>query len=152
METIHYRQALASDIPQIQFVRHAVKENTLSDPSLVPDSDVEDYINNRGRGWVAEEEGRILGFSIVSVKDNNVWALFLLPEEEGKGIGQKLQELMMDWYFSQTDRDVWLSTSPCTRAASFYRKAGWRETGIYGKGEIKMEMTKGEWEQGKALS
>ena len=129
-----------------------MKENTLSDPSLVPDSDVLDYISNRGRGWVAEMEGRILGFSIVSVNDTNVWALFLLPEEEGKGIGQKLHELMLDWYFSQTDRDIWLSTSPGTRAASFYRLAGWRETGTYGKGEIKFEMTKAEWELRKAVS
>ncbi len=147
-----FRIATTEDIPQIQFVRHAVKENTLSDPSLVPDSDVDDYINHRGRGWVAEEDGRILGFSIVSLKDNNVWALFLLPEEEGKGIGQKLHELMMDWYFSQTDSVIWLSTSPGTRAAGFYRRAGWRETGTYGKGEIKFEMTSTEWEQGKALS
>ena len=147
-----FRIATTEDIPQIQFVRHAVKENTLSDPSLVPDSDVDDYINLRGRGWVAEEDGRILGFSIVSLKDNNVWALFLLPEEEGKGIGQKLHELMMDWYFSQTDSVIWLSTSPGTRAAGFYRRAGWRETGTYGKGEIKFEMTSTEWEQGRALS
>ncbi len=152
MASIHYRQAIASDIPQIQFVRHAVKENTLSDPLLVPNNYVDDYINNRGRGWVAEMEGRILGFSIVSVKDTNVWALFLLPEDEGKGIGQKLHELMLDWYFSQTDRDIWLSTSPGTRAASFYRRAGWRETGTYGKGEIKFEMTKAEWELRKAVS
>jgi hypothetical protein len=40
---------------------------------------------------------------------------------------------------------VWLSTSPGTRAEEFYRKAGWRENGIYGKREIKFEMTKQEW-------
>jgi hypothetical protein len=41
--------------------------------------------------------------------------------------------------------NVWLSTSPGTRAEQFYRKAGWKETGIYGKGEIKFEMTKEEF-------
>ena len=45
-----FREAQVSDIPQIQFVRNAVKENRLSDPSLVPDQDVEEYISNRGRG------------------------------------------------------------------------------------------------------
>ncbi len=145
METINYRQAKTADIPQIQFVRHAVKENTLSDPSLVPDSDVEDYISRRGRGWVAEAEGRILGFAIVSVIDRNVWALFILPDCEGMGIGRQLHDIMMDWYFAQTDMDIWLSTSPGTRAATFYRKAGWRENGNYGKGEIKFEITTNEW-------
>jgi len=48
------RQATAADIPQIQYVRNAVKENQLSDPALVPDGDVEDYLNRRGRGWVYE--------------------------------------------------------------------------------------------------
>jgi hypothetical protein len=52
---------------------------------------------------------------------------------------------MMNWYFSQTDKTVWLGTSPKTRAEFFYRNKGWKETGIHGKGEIKFEMTKDEW-------
>ena len=118
------RQALISDIPQIQIVRNAVKENTLSDPGLVPDQDVEDYINRRGRGWVWEEAGRIVGFSIVSVSDQNVWALFVEPGHDKKGIGRALHDEMMNWYFKQTDQNIWLSTSPGTRAEGFYRKAG----------------------------
>jgi len=125
------RQAFVNDIPQIQFVRNAVKENTLSDPGLVPDADVEDYILRRGRGWVWEEAGRIIGFSIVSVSDQNVWALFVEPGQDKKGIGRALHDTMMDWYFSQTDQPIWLSTSPGTRAEGFYRKAGWQETGLY---------------------
>jgi hypothetical protein len=52
---------------------------------------------------------------------------------------------MLNWYFSQTDKTVWLGTAPKTRAELFYRKAGWREAGTHGKGEIKFEMTKNEW-------
>lgn len=140
-----FRQATNKDIPQIQRVRNAVKENMLSDPLLVPDRDVEDYINRRGRGWVCEVENMIVGFSIVSVLDNNVWALFIQPGFEGKGIGQRLHDDMMNWYFEQTDKTIWLSTSPGTRAESFYRRAGWTENGVYGKGEIKFEMSKTEW-------
>lgn len=143
---MNFRQAVAADIPQIQVVRNAVKENMLSDPSLVPDKDVEDYILNRGRGWVCEENGQVLGFSIVSVRDHNVWALFVLPWFEKLGIGRRLHDEMMDWYFKQTTDDIWLSTAPGTRAEGFYRKAGWRETGVYGKGETKFEMTKTEWQ------
>lgn len=143
---MNFREALVTDIPQIQLVRNAVKENMLSDPLLVPDADVEDYILRRGRGWVCEAEGQVLGFSIVSVKDHNVWALFVLPGFEKMGIGLRLYDEMMNWYFQQTAEDIWLSTSPGTRAEAFYRKAGWRETGLYGKGEIKFEMTKMEWQ------
>lgn len=139
------REAQVSDIPQIQIVRNAVKENMLSDPALVPDKAVEDYITHRGKGWVSEDGSVITGFSIVSVTDNNVWALFMDPSYEGKGAGKKLHDVMMDWYFQQTDKTIWLSTSPGTRAETFYRKAGWTETGLYGKGEIKFEMTAEAW-------
>lgn len=139
------REAINSDIKQIQVVRNAVKENQLSDPALVPDEDVEDYITNRGKGWVAIIDEVIVGFSIVSVVDKNVWALFLLPEVENKGIGKQLHQVMMDWYFEQTQETIWLSTTPGTRADTFYRMQGWKETGVYGKGEIKFEMTKEDW-------
>src|SRR5262249_50106958 len=130
------RQALKADIPQIQVVRHSVKENTLSNPALVPDSDVEDYIYNRGKGWVCEVDDRIVGFAIVSVADHNVWALFVEPGHDRKGIGRKLHDEMMNWYFGQTNATIWLGTAPNTRAEAFYRKAGWREAGLHGKGEI----------------
>jgi GNAT superfamily N-acetyltransferase len=146
-----FREALVTDIPQIQRVRHSVKENILSNPALVPDNDVEDYICNRGRGWVAEEDGFIIGFAIVSVTDKNVWALFLIPDFEKKGAGRKLHKLMLDWYFTQTNETIWLSTTPGTRAEAFYRKAGWMEAGNYGKGEIKFEMTFEQWARNNTL-
>lgn len=140
-----FRVAEIKDIPQIQVVRNLVKENRLSDPALVPDSDVHDYITRRGRGWVCEINEQIVGFAIADLVDNNIWALFIHPGFEKLGIGKKLHDEMMSWYFLQTDKTVWLGTSPKTRAESFYRKAGWKEKGIHGKGEIKFEMTKNEW-------
>jgi GNAT superfamily N-acetyltransferase len=146
-----FRQALTADIPGIQLVRNAVKENTLSDPALVPDADVEDYITRRGKGWVCEAGDRIVGFSIVSVPDRNVWALFIQPGYEKQGIGRRLHDEMLDWYFSQTSETLWLGTSPGTRAEGFYRRAGWNEAGLHGK-EIKFEMTKQAWENRGSLT
>jgi GNAT superfamily N-acetyltransferase len=142
-----FREAQLKDIPQIQLVRHAVKENILSNPALVTDKDVEEYITRRGRGWVCETDGHIVGFAIADLQDNNIWALFIHPDHEGKEIGKKLHHLMLDWYFIQTQLPVWLSTSPGTRAEKFYRRAGWREAGVHGKGEIKFEMTADEWKR-----
>ncbi len=139
------REALLTDIQEIQVVRNAVRENRLSDPALVPDKDVEEYLFHRGKGWVCEEEGRIVGFSIVDLLANNVWALFILPEYEKKGIGRCLHDMMIDWYFARTDQAIWLSTSPKTRAEGFYRNASWEETGVYGKGETKFQMTALRW-------
>jgi GNAT superfamily N-acetyltransferase len=139
------RAARIDDIRQIQFVRNAVLENRLSDPSLVTDKDCEAFLFERGKGWVCEIDNGIVGFAIVDMQDNNVWALFLRPEFEKQGIGRKLHDTMLEWYFSQTKNKVWLGTAPNTRADMFYRKSGWIQVGAHGKGEIKFEMTFENW-------
>jgi hypothetical protein len=48
---------------------------------------------------------------------------------------------MINWYFTQTKTTVWLGTALNTRAEMFYRKSGWIETGVHGKGEVKYEMS-----------
>ena len=140
-----FRVAEISDIKQIQSVRHSVKENVLSNPALVTDADCEEFLTKRGRGWVCEIDRRIVGFAIADLKENNIWALFVHPDFEGKGVGGKLHEMMLDWYFSQSRENVWLGTSPKTKAEKFYRKYGWREAGMQGKNEIKFEMTFDEY-------
>jgi len=142
---MNFREAIISDIPQIQIVRNSVKENVLSNPALVTDKDCEVYITQRGKGWVCESNKKIAGFSIADLKAHNIWALFVKPEYERMGIGKQLHQLMLDWYFSQTKEKVWLSTDPHSRAALFYRNAGWKETGVYGNGEIKFEMDYEDW-------
>lgn len=142
-----YREATVSDIPQIQVVRHTVKENTLSDPALVTDKDCETFLTVRGKGWVCYKDDLLVGFAIADLKDHNIWALFMRPEFENKGIGKQLHRLMLDWYFSQTKETVWLGTAPETRAETFYRMQGWTQTGMHGKGEVKFEMTYEEWKK-----
>lgn len=144
---LQYRIANLDDIPGIQVVRHAVKENRLSDPALVPDSDVEDYILRRGRGWVCSHDNTIVAFAIVSITDNNVWALFVDPAFEKMGIGARLHSDMMNWYFESTDKKIWLSTAPGTRAEGFYRLKGWKDKGFTKSGELFFEMESADWDQ-----
>jgi GNAT superfamily N-acetyltransferase len=146
---MHIRIATSADIARIQVIRHLVKENILSDPALVTDQDVYDYLTRRGQGWVAEVDGRIVGFAIVDFQDHNVWALFLDPHYERRGIGRRLHDTLLDAYFQQTDEAIWLGTEPGTRAEGFYRAAGWKEIGLYGKGEVKFEMTHSAWQHSK---
>ncbi len=143
--SIIFREALEGDIPQMQVLRHAVKENILSDPGLVTDNDCLEYITVRGKGWVSESNGRLTGFAIVDLQDHNIWALFVHPDFENQGIGRRLHHLMLDWYFKQTTRPVWLGTAPNTRAEGFYAKMGWTRKGLHGTREIKFEMTRDEW-------
>ena len=145
MDNINYREAVIADVPQIQVVRNAVKENVLSNPALITNDAVVDFIKNRGKGWVAEKNGIVIGFAIVDVLENNIWALFILPEQENKGIGKTLHKLMMHWYFTQTKKTVWLSTEANTRARQFYSLQGWQQVGLYGKNEIKFEMNEADF-------
>ena len=46
-----FRKATVQDIPLMQVVRNSVKENMLSDPLLVTNADVKEYITKRGKGW-----------------------------------------------------------------------------------------------------
>jgi GNAT superfamily N-acetyltransferase len=140
MKTI-FREATIQDIPQIQKVRNAVKENMLSNPALVSDKDCEEFMFERGKGWVCEIDQKIVGFSIADLKENNIWALFVDPAFEKQGIGKKLHDLMIHWYFTQTQQTVWLGTAPNTRAEKFYLHCGWKNVGVVNKGEVKFEMS-----------
>lgn len=136
-----FREASIADIPQIQIVRHAVKENRLSNPALVTDANCEDYIMRRGKGWVCIDNDIVVGFSIADRVDHNVWALFVHPDFEKQGIGRRLHDLLLDWYFSQTKETIWLSTDPNTRAFEFYNRVGWKQNGFQKNGEARFEMT-----------
>ncbi|WP_017258151.1 GNAT family N-acetyltransferase [Pedobacter arcticus] len=139
------REAKTEDIKQIQIIRNSVNQNTLSNPNLVTDVDCENFITVKGKGWVSEIDSQIVGFAIVDLKENNIWALFLHPKFEGKGIGKQLHKTMLDWYFTQTKATVWLGTEFDTRAEQFYSKAGWTKVGTNGQKEIKFEMTYEAW-------
>ncbi len=140
------REAKIEDIKQIQVVRNSVKENMLSSPDLVSDKDCSEFLFKRGKGWVCQIENRVIGFAIADLQANNIWALFLLPEFEGRGIGRRLQNIMLDWYFSTGKEHVWLGTAPGTKAEQFYTKTGWIKSGMHGSKEVKFEMSRTNWE------
>ena len=142
-----FRFANIGDIPRMELIRNSVFENKLSDPSRVTGKDYEEFITKRGKGWVCEINNEIVGFAIADLKEDNIWALFIFPGFEHRGIGIALHRLMLDWYFSTGKKKVWLGTGSETRAEKFYRKAGWTEAGVQPNGEINFEMTKDDWEE-----
>lgn len=142
-----FREAQIADIPQLSRVRLSVQENRLSDPNKVTVHDYINYLTQRGKGWACEVNGAIVGFGIVDRLGHSIWALFVQPEFAGLGIGKQLHEVMLTWYFAQASEPIWLSTAPGTRAAEFYRRQGWQHTGLTKSGEIRFEMTVGEWRE-----
>jgi GNAT superfamily N-acetyltransferase len=137
----YVREATPADIGVMHTIRCSVKENILSDPAKITEADYRAYITERGKGWVAETDGEVWGFAIADLDDRNVWALFVHPVHEKKGVGKSLHEMMLHWYFSQTHDTLWLSTSPGTRAETFYRAKGWKEAGTFNDDETRFEMS-----------
>ena len=136
---MQYRIATISDWSTMHQVRMSVRENILSDPTKVTVADFQVILNTGGKAWVCEVNKQVVGFCILDFEKQNVWALFLLPEFEGKGIGKKLHDNMIEWAGDKGMEYLWLSTDPGTRAAGFYRKKGWKEVGLMQNGELKFE-------------
>lgn len=138
MLPVNVREAVATDMPGLWEVRYAVTENTLT-PGRITDAELRASIEDTGRGWVVEEAGVILGFAIGLAASGNVWALFVRPEAQGRGIGSALHDAMISWFALQPVRMLWLTTGADTKARRFYESRGWRCVGDAGKGEVRYE-------------
>ena len=136
------RKARVGDVPAMNHLRLQVRENVLSDPCRITEAMTRQAITAEGRGWVWEENGEILGFSIARDADPSIWALFVLPGHEGRGIGGALHDAAVDWLWSRGAARIWLSTDPATRAERFYRDRGWRETAVLPSGEVRLELVR----------
>jgi GNAT superfamily N-acetyltransferase len=137
------RPAVASDVEAMNALRLRVKENILSRPKWLTAERTLAAISETGRGWVWEDHGRIVGFSVADGLEHNIWALFVEPGFEGRGIGRQLLDAAVNWLWSQSSHDIWLSTGPGTRAESVYRAAGWRDVARLDSGEIRFELSPG---------
>ena len=133
------RLATVADIAAMHEVRMSVRENQLSNPRSIGPEDYRDMLEERGRGWVYEIEGTIVGLAVADHSRRNIWALFVAPGFEGRGIGRALHDAMVEWLFEKSREPVWLGTEPNTRAERFYTAAGWRRAGVQPNGEVRFE-------------
>ncbi len=132
--------ATASDISEIHRVRASVRENTLPDYSVITHESICEHLDRLGRGWVYEHKDRVVGIAIVNRVEASIWALFVEPEFEGRGIGRALHDTMIAWLRSEGIRSVTLGTDPRTRAARFYEEAGWQFRELDSSGEAIYEL------------
>jgi GNAT superfamily N-acetyltransferase len=130
------RAALPGDIPALHRIRLAVRENVLRDPTRVTPADYVRYVEEPGVSWVAEADGVVVGFGIADRASRSLWALFVDPAFEGRGIGRALLQRLTACLFESGRGRINLSTAPGTRAERFYRAAGWEKRGDLPTGEV----------------
>ena len=140
------RVATAADLPAIFDIRTSVRENHLDlaqlaergvDPvSMRAMLDCED-----SRTWVAEEDHTVVAFGVADARTGTVYALFVRPEREGRGIGRALLFAAERWLFDAGWETIWLQTGaePNIRAHGFYRAAGWVLVGPADHGDVRYE-------------
>lgn len=131
---ISIRQALISDINSIFDVRTSVIENHLSREEMyqmgITESLVTDMIQNSPCAWVAVDNKIVVGFSMILLNEGCLFAAFVLPEYENKGIGRELVMLAEKELFKH-HQIIWLETEKNSRAVKFYKHLGWgNETDI----------------------
>lgn len=106
-------------------IRLSVTENVLSDPGRVTEAMYENFLEKDGRGWVAEDAGEIVAFCYADKTNASIWALFVGPGHEGRGLGKALLAQAVAWLFETGHERVHLSTTANTRADRFYAAQGW---------------------------
>ena len=129
------RTAVHADIPRIMEIRFSVRENRLSDPSRVTVADVARFID-QGAIHVWEDADGIRGFSAGDPRDGSIFALFVDPTFERRGIGQALIASACMTLRQAGHRTATLSTEAGTRAERFYLRNAWVPQGHNAKGEI----------------
>ncbi|HZH43719.1 MAG TPA: GNAT family N-acetyltransferase [Lysobacter sp.] len=139
---LHIREATAADIDAMHRIRLDVRENRLSDPTWLTPAVYRACLGDTGvaNTWVAESADGVLGFCVARVPEQDIWALFVNPAHEGRGIGRALLATATRWLFAHEVPMVTLGTTPDTRADRFYRDAGWQRGEIDAKGEVRYRL------------
>ena len=127
-----FRRANSKDIAAMSRIRLAVTENVLSDPARATPAMYEDFLEKSGRGWVAEYGGEIVAFCYADKAKASIWALFVAPGHEGRGLGAALLERAGAWLFELGHDTVRLTTGADTRADRFYAAQGWQRAPLGG--------------------
>jgi GNAT superfamily N-acetyltransferase len=116
------RPAHEADIPRLMEIRAAVRENRLVSLTIGPD-DYRPYIED-ARCWAWEDAGVIHGFAALDADTASIWALFVDPACEGRGIGRALLDTLVTNARALGLSALTLETGAGTRAEAFYRRYG----------------------------
>lgn len=136
------RPASVTDVSAMFKVRASVGENTMTADELsaigVTPEAIALAIESGPCAWVSTIDEEVVGFAMVGLDDACLFALFVLPEHEGRGIGTRLTQTCEAALFERRHA-AWLETGAGSRAARLYRHIGWGSESDIGGGDIRLE-------------
>jgi GNAT superfamily N-acetyltransferase len=134
------RAARIEDIPRLIEIRAAVRENRLVSVTIGPD-DYGPYIAD-ARCWVmVRADGAVQAFAALDAATASVWALFVDPAYEGRGLGRVLLDRLVAEARRRGLTALRLETAAGTRAERFYLRAGWKTASRDSKGVLRMTLS-----------
>ncbi|MGI9270812.1 MAG: GNAT family N-acetyltransferase [Woeseiaceae bacterium] len=137
------RHAHDDDVGTMMDIRLAVRENAMSRAELASRGitvvSLVDMLNSTHTGFCAEDDNGILGFAMADNDDASIFALFVRPEFEGRGIGSELLAAAVDHLVSHGNDRLTLDTGPDTRAFDFYIRKGWKHIGPTDHDDVLLE-------------
>jgi GNAT superfamily N-acetyltransferase len=143
-ERIIFRESNSADMSGISRVRTSVRKNLLTREQLaqrgITEESVAASLLLTRKAWVATCDGEVVAFSMADRQDGSIFALFVLPGYEGKGLGTRLLDAAVDWLWQNGIERIWLTTARGTRAAEFYLRRGWVCVGEQPNGELRFEL------------
>lgn len=128
--TPRIRRATVADIETLFDIRTSVRQNHLSREQMaelgITPAVLEEALEAGPCAWIAEVDGSAGGFAMVDRASAEVFALFVRPEWEGRGMGSALLRAAEAELFREHER-IWLLTDGGDeiRANGFYLKQGW---------------------------
>ncbi|ENI8089352.1 GNAT family N-acetyltransferase [Salmonella enterica] len=142
---IYIRQALITDVDSIFEIRTSVTENHLSREEMrqmgITERSVADMIQKSTCAWGAIDGVKAVGFTMVLHDKGCLFAAFVLPEYENRGIGRELLMRAEEELFKHHEV-IWLETEKNSRAAKIYKHLGWDDKTDIDEGHIRLEKKK----------
>jgi GNAT superfamily N-acetyltransferase len=138
------RPATVVDVPTLFAIRTGVRENHMNLEELAlagvtPESVVDLIRSGSAATWIGLWDGEPAAFAMARADRGDVFALFVLPEMEGRGLGGALLSAAEAWLASRGVGTAWLLTGgePGLKAARFYAAQGWLAKGRQPDGQIR---------------
>ncbi|WP_438868391.1 GNAT family N-acetyltransferase [Pseudomonas sp. L1(2025)] len=146
MQTL-IRLATLADIDTLFTIRTAVVQNHLSREQMaglgITPQVLADSIREAPCVWLAEVEGEPAAFSMVNFDSGEVFAMFVLPAYEGRGLGRQLMAVAEAALFEH-HQTLYLITDGRdeVRANGFYQRLGWMQVGRVDGDDVRYEKSR----------
>lgn len=137
------REACSEDVETLFEIRTSVSENYMSREELASEGitpeTVVQMLQTDYKAWVAEIEEQLIGFSMVHTPEKTIFAMFISPDFQGRGVGRLLMKKAENWLWMQGAEEIWLLTTnnPNFRSYGFYLHLGWTPTDVQPDRQIK---------------